>query len=903
MMRSSSRSPKPDKTESVADREIARRFERRVTLSRLSLLAERFWEAMLWPFVVVAVFLIVSLLDLFSLTPPILHRILLGLFALAFLASLLPLLRLPLPTRAEALRRLEKNAGVKHRPASSYEDKLGTAPRADTALLWAAHRERLGRLVARLKPSWPAPRTDQKDPYALRIALLLTLIAVGLAAGPDRWSRLTSAFKPAPTTATALLRLDAWVTPPVYTGMAPIVLADGSEPAGTGSESLRALSVPERSELIVRAFSPQGESVSLLTDTGNGAEPKPIAPKEATTQGLMEFRVALTAPGSAEVKIGGDTIAKWRFELIEDESPRIALLGNPTTTPRGALRLTYRASDDHGVASAEAKFALGEPLGDEDGALAGTAEAKDKTADPLREPPVMPLQLPKANAKQIEGRATQDLTAHPWAGLRVRMTLTARDQAGQAGDSEVYEFILPERKFTKPLAKAVVEQRKKLVREPDSIEQVARALDALAMGGERFIDNSAVYLSLRDAYWRLRSDTSGEAVASVVNQLWEIALKIEDGDLPQAERDLKQAQDQLSKALKENASPEEVQRLVEELRNALSRYLQAMAKQQEQKGNLPPQANQDGDQLLSQQDLDKMLNNIEELAKSGSKELAERMLEEMKDILERLQTGNFADNAKQQRAAKMMQDLKELTQQQQKLMDDTYKARRERSDRDGEDFKVSPPGTPMEFGPGIFMDPFGGPLNESTDTGQSPEGNESAQGRSGGQGRMPEGVTEGNLEELLKQLGAQQGDLQQKLQSLLDRMRIDGGSPPDQFEDAKESMGGAKEALGERNLNRATDEQAQALDQLRKGSEAMAEQMMQNGEAQAEQQGQGNSGRDPLGRPDKSNRPDLGLSVKVPDQIDIQRAREVLDELRRRLGEPQRPAVELDYLERLIKPF
>ena len=50
-------------------------------------------------------------------------------------------------------------------------------------------------------------------------------------------------------------------------------------------------------------------------------------------------------------------------------------------------------------------------------------------------------------------------------------------------------------------------------------------------------------------------------------------------------------------------------------------------------------------------------------------------------------------------------------------------------------------------------------------------------------------------------------------------------------------------------------------------------------------------------------RPDLGLSVKVPDQIDIQKAREVLDELRRRLGDPSRPMFELDYLERLIRPY
>ena len=38
-------------------------------------------------------------------------------------------------------------------------------------------------------------------------------------------------------------------------------------------------------------------------------------------------------------------------------------------------------------------------------------------------------------------------------------------------------------------------------------------------------------------------------------------------------------------------------------------------------------------------------------------------------------------------------------------------------------------------------------------------------------------------------------------------------------------------------------------------------------------------------------------------QIDIQRAREILDELRTRIGDPSRPILELDYLERLIRSF
>lgn len=895
MMRTGQNQTPPETPE---DKSLARRFEWRVRLSRLALIGERVWEALLWPFLVLAAFLILSLFELWSILPPLVHRGLLVGFGIALLASLLPLLRLHLPTRQEALRRLERGAEIKHRPATSYEDRLGTAPRGETALLWAAHRERLARLVAKLRPSWPNPRTDRKDPYAIRAALLLLLIVGMLAAGPNGWHRISAAFAPAPRTAAALLRLDAWVTPPVYTGVAPIVLADGSEPVGAGAEVFRALSVPEGSELVVRAYSPQKQNVSLVSHPDDGSEPKIVTPGTKGTQGLIEFNLALAVPGAADVQIDGHTVAKWRFDLIEDEAPRISLLGNPTTTPRAALRLSYRASDDHGVASAEATFALAD--------AAASAPPQDLEGEsklnPLIEAPVMPLQLPRSNAKQVEGNASQDLTAHPWAGLKVRMTLAARDQAGQTGTSEAYEFILPERKFTKPLARAVVEQRKKLVRERDADEKVARALDALTLGGERVIADSSVYLSLRNAYWRLNSDPSPESIASVVEQLWHVALRIEDGNLPEAERDVKAAQEQLMQALKDNASPEEIQRLMDELRGALSRYLQALAQQAQQKGNLPLQQSQDGDQLVSQQDLDKLLKNIEDLAKSGSKDLAEQMLGELKDILDRLQTGTFADSAKQQRAAKMMRDLNELVDSQQKLLDETFRAKREQGDRDGAEFKVSPPGQPMQFGAGIYMEPFGMPQPESSQTGQSAEGNEGAQGRSGGRGQQPGKQKGGQRPGQFSDLGQRQGELREKLQSLIDRLRIEGANAPKQFEDAGESMGEAKEAIEEKNLGRATDEQGRALDQLRKGAESMAEQMMQGGQVQAGK-GKGNNGRDPLGRPDRSNRPDLGLSVQVPDQIDIQRAREVLDELRRRLGDPSRPTIELDYLERLIRTY
>ena len=887
------------------DGALAKRFEGRVRLSWLALFGERVWEALLWPFLVVAAFLVVSLLELWGLLPPLMHRVVLGAFGLALIVSFLPLVRLSLPTRQEALRRLERHAGIKHRPASSYEDRLGATPARETAALWTVHRMRLSRLISRLKPSWPAPRTDRKDPYAIRAALLLTVVAALLAAGGNGWDRLRAAFSSGAASAPALLRLDAWVTPPVYTGVAPIVLADGSEKVGTGAESFRALSVPERSELIVRTHAPQGETVRLITNQDGAAEAKTIEPKKGGSEGLVEFTVPLTEPLSADVKIGGQIVSKWRFELIKDEVPTINLMGTPTTTPRGALRIVYRADDDNGVASAEARFALSE--GEERNLAPVPAEASAKLdADPLLEPPVMPLQLPRANAKRVDGKASQDLTAHPWAGLKVRMMLIARDQAGQIGESAPYEFVLPERTFTKPLAKAVVEQRKKLVRDPTAPEGVANALEALTLGGDKVIDDSTVYLALRNAYWRLRTDVSRDSIASVVDQLWSTALRIEEGDLPEAERALNAAQDALMQALKEGATPDEIKNLVDELRSALSRYLQALASQQQDKGNMSPQAQQDGDQLVSQQDLDKILQNIQNLAQSGSKEMAERMLSELKDILDRLQTGNFAENAQQQRASRMIKDLSDIVSNQQKLLDDTFAAKRQQgaSNGDSQQFEVSPPGQPMEFGPGMSM----APLFEEM-PGEAQQGFMKGQGESGGQGGPREGgqleigpQPQGQPSGQNAELGERQQELRNRLQSLIDRFRIEGGEAPDEFTGAEEAMGDAKDALGEGNLERATQQQSLALDRLRQGAQSMAEQMMDNSEAQAGQ-GPGNNGRDPLGRPDRSNRPDLGLSVQVPDEIDVQRAREVLDELRRRIGDPSRPAVELDYLERLIKPF
>jgi hypothetical protein len=90
------------------------------------------------------------------------------------------------------------------------------------------------------------------------------------------------------------------------------------------------------------------------------------------------------------------------------------------------------------------------------------------------------------------------------------------------------------------------------------------------------------------------------------------------------------------------------------------------------------------------------------------------------------------------------------------------------------------------------------------------------------------------------------------------------------------------------------------------------QQMMGDGTDQAgDQPGNGNpngQGRasqrdtDPLGRPTRGRNYSDG-QVRVPgaDESAVERARRIMEELRRRLGDPSRPLEELDYLERLLR--
>src|SRR5690606_12488745 len=88
------------------------------------------------------------------------------------------------------------------------------------------------------------------DPLALRALVVVALAATFFAAGGERTARIAAAFDWGNMLAPANVRLDAWVTPPAYTGRPPVILSAAGRDADANSA---VLSVPAGSVLVVRA--------------------------------------------------------------------------------------------------------------------------------------------------------------------------------------------------------------------------------------------------------------------------------------------------------------------------------------------------------------------------------------------------------------------------------------------------------------------------------------------------------------------------------------------------------------------------------------------------------------------------------------------------------------------------
>jgi len=832
--------------------------------ARGSLLWERLWPALAAPLTAIAIFLAVSWAGLWMVLPPLGRAAGLVLFLILLVVSAVPLIRLRLPGRNDALRRLDQGSGEAHRPATSIADRMAANTHDPVAqALWQAHVERALLSARKLKAGWPSPKLSLRDPIAVRALALILVVAAYFAAPGEHLQRVAAAFDWRGVVAPANFRIDAWVNPPVYTGRPPVMLP-GLRP-GESAAAAEPVAVPAGSQLVVRSTG----KVNFEIAHEGGVEPAPVAANAQLPAGTTEHRFVIKGDGSAAVRgvLGHDLT--WRFAAIADLAPSIAFIKDPERQARGALRLEYRMQDDYGVTSAKAVFALKD-------------EAKEKGSRPLFKAPEFALVLPQMRTRAGAAQTTHDLTEHPWAGAEVNVTLVARDEGGNEGRSDPREVTLPQRIFVKPLARALIEQRRILALDAGAKPLVLTALDALTIAPERFTPEAGVYLGLRSIYYELDNAESDDQLREVVARLWDMALQVEDGNVSHAEQALRQAEDALREALERGASDEELKKLMDNLRAAMDRFLQALAEEMRKNPQQLARPLDRNTRMLSQQDLKSMLDRLENLARSGNKDAARQLLEQLQSMLENLQMARPGagqqDGDDDMNAA--LDELSDMIRKQQQLRDRTFKQgqdqRRERqlgqrgkSDRQMGDLRQDQQG---------LKDRLNKLLEQLRQRGL---GNPQ-QGQKGQQGQQ-----------------GQQGQNGQQ-----------GGNEMGQLGDAGEAMGEAEGDLGQGNADGAVDAQGRALEAMRKGAQGLAQQMQQQQGMGPGPNGRPGRGReraqqdtDPLGRPMRGRDYGDDVTVKVPGEIDAQRARRILEELRKRYGESFRPQLELDYIERLLQGF
>ena len=246
---------------------------------------------------------------------------------------------------------------------------------------------------------------------------------------------------------------------------------------------------------------------------GSDSQPadKLEAPTPANVSDVSELKHEVRRSGTVIARLGGTTVGSWPFQVIPDLAPKISITKEPERTPRGGLKFAFKVEDDYGVASAEARIRRMAPKEDTSGPPGPAPKARRARGRPMSGRRRWRSGCRAAIRKRPKAPSYHEIGDHPWAGMKVQLTLVAKDLAGQTGRSETIELVLPERRFTKPLARAVVEQRRKLVEDPRDRLQVARALEALTLEPEQFIDDLQVYLGLRSVFYRLQQPTTRAA--------------------------------------------------------------------------------------------------------------------------------------------------------------------------------------------------------------------------------------------------------------------------------------------------------------------------------------------------------------------------------------------------------
>jgi uncharacterized protein (TIGR02302 family) len=810
-------------------------------------------------------------------------------------------------------RRLEKRSALGRGHIALVEDQLANPSIISTRLLWhKAQREGVFRLK-KLRIPWPKTYLSRKDPHALRFIAILVFTAGIFVAGHSWKERIISGLMPISPTWFSISQenqsIDLWIKPPDYTQMPEMHLSGSGRYDGE-------LNIPEGSTYRIRMhswlkgiFAPHlhtsAANVVLTYMEGD------LYGKEGTIQPGTSMRItqALLPRATWPYHYIIDMPPEIRGDLKTDKEIKTTEVESETqqTTPKeddaqnkvvqpyeilddGQIRFPLAVKDDYGVKELKMNMRFDEmiketPLGQE------VEETRLIMSQPNKEFKIAPI---------------YDLSWHSWAGLPVTIEFTAIDHKGQKTKLEGINLILPEREFKHPLAKALINTRKKLAwNYKGPLRDISLEIESYLSNPDLFQNDPVVFLAIRSASSRLFHNKNKPAtqklksVREVIALLWETALVIEEGDVVFALRELRNAQRELENAMRDpNADDREIQALMEQLREKMIDYFtevhREMQKHIEKGENMPFMSPEDFGTLITPDTLASLMAQIEQAMREGNNQKAQELMSQLQRMMEMIDPSKGAKLPRDmQMMRKGINELQKLIERQELLIEQTQK-------QADTQLSLEKPKTPPSSGitqkdlPALeqMLEDFGmdtiPPVPQNTSPEQPNKDESSQQQIDTSQNKVEQDA----LRYILGQLMMEAAD---KLDEVPEKMGM-----------AEQEMRKSANELGKNNPKDSVPHQKTAVQYLKDAQEGMAKQFRQRMQQMVGIGLSGNGQRlDPLGRPynDTENGQNPENAIKIPDESQKKRVDDIIRQLRRRSGDRSRSREELEYYQRLLRQF
>ncbi len=786
--------------------------------------------------------------------------------AIVFLLGLGVLLRrdfrhFKLPERVEIWRRIETDSGLAHRPFSSIEDRLSNPSTSKTRTLWELRAQKFHGAIEKARINAPRAHLTRKDPYALRYFCALLFICGLIVAGPYWSSALSGGLLP--------IRGDMFqfeeafppnvvfrITPPEYTGLAETVIQ--------GSLTQEPLEIPEGANVKILVSGGLGDPVLRVND-----ERTPFKQVDENNYSLA-FEIRPAEKLSVRQGLIRNTVLAYKY--VEDTVPELALNGETEFLSQGRFQIPFKVRDDFGVRDLELVMTLDPEAG-----------------EPPRGRPVTDRRLIMSPAgEETETSPVYDLARHTWAGLPVILSFTAYDAVKQASETVTVKMTLPERQFSHPTAQLLIEMRKRLVWNGYAAQkEIIEGLEALLNTPESLNDDPIAFLSARVAASRLRYQQNEASLLSVIELLWDTAMRLDGGSLEMALRTLEDAQRNVEKTLADpDATDAEIAQAMQELQQALAQYFQEMAREMQKRAEsgdplpfIPPT---EGMRELDLSALSSFLDKLRAEALSGNRESALEMLSQIQRMTEMLDPsaiGKLPEDV--QFMQEGINELQELIEKQQALLE---KSRSQAEAAQRSQLQKYPEWWAPDTNAPRLLQPDSALPPPSPDT--------ESQNTINTQGSYTE---QESLRLILGQLMREAGE---KMKEAPENMGL-----------AEQEMRGSSAMLKGNNPGGAIPHQEKAIAHLQDAMEDMNQQMMAR-MRQMTLLSLGGASLDPLGRPrgsDGDGEPDNGRdifgTVEIPEEHERKRIEEIMKILRERSGDFSRPEIELEYLRRLLRQF